>query len=238
MLFQTDKLSRDEEYEKLRGEYDQLVVFSKRQHDESLSYYNEYTRILSLYNDLNAKHSQLQIDYESLQSLIQQKNEAYLQCQNELNQHQNLLYHEKKKAEDADLLRAALIEREAKCQQLIDHETELLVKLSELEREKILLEQNNFELRSSEQALVEQLQQTNPEQLHLELKRGTHQRDLAIVEKKQLESEIESTRQKVRGLTGEREREEEDVSSPSSSHKWKNENESSPAKSNDCEHIC
>ncbi|CAF4809067.1 unnamed protein product, partial [Rotaria sp. Silwood2] len=76
-----EEVHTQDEYEKLRSEYDQLVEFSKRQHDESLSYYNEYTRILSLYNELNTKYSQLQIDNESVQSLIQQKNEAYLQCQ-------------------------------------------------------------------------------------------------------------------------------------------------------------
>ncbi len=195
--FQFDPIHTKEQYEKLRSEYDQLVEFSKRQHDESLSYYNEYTRILSLHNELNTKSSQLQIDYESLQSLIQQKNEAYLQCQNELNNYQNLLYHEKKRSEELDLLRSTLIERDTKIQQLVDNETTLLVKLSELERDIKLLEQNNFELKSSEQSFIEQLQQTNVEQIHLDFKRSTHERDLAIVEKKQLENEIESNRQKV-----------------------------------------
>ncbi len=139
----------------------------------------------------------MQIDYESLQSLIQQKNEAYLQCQNELNNYQNLLYHEKKKSEEVELLRSTLIERDTKFQQLVDNETTLLVKQSELERDLKLLEQNNFELRSSEQSLIEQLQQTNTEQMHLDLKRSTHERDLAIVEKKQLENEMELNRQKV-----------------------------------------
>ena len=139
----------------------------------------------------------MQIDYESLQSLIQQKNEAYLQCQNELNNYQNLLYHEKKKCEDMELLRSTLIERDLKLQQLIDNETQLLVRQSELERDVKLLEQNNFELRSSEQSFVEQLQQTNTEQLHLDLKRSTHERDLAVVEKKKLENEIELNKQKV-----------------------------------------
>ncbi len=174
-----------------------MVEFSKRQHEESLSYYNEYTRILSLYNDLNTKSSQLQIDYESLQSLIQQKNEAYLQCQNELNNYQNLLYHEKKKSEEIDLLRSTLVERDTKLQQLVENEIKLLVKQSELERDNKLLEQNNFELKSSEQSFIEQLKQTNTEQIHLDLKRSTHERDLAIVEKKQLENEIELNRQKV-----------------------------------------
>lgn len=115
-----------------------------------------------------------------------------------MNNYQNLLYHEKKKSEEVELLRSTLIERDTKFQQLVDNETTLLVKLSELEREIKLLEQNNFELRSSEQSFVEQLQQTNVEQIHLDLKRSTHERDLAIVEKKQLEHEIELNRQKVR----------------------------------------
>jgi len=197
LKFQFDPIHTKEQYEKLRSDYDQLVEFSKHQHDESLSYYNEYTRILSLYNDLNTKSSQLQIDYESLQSLIQQKNEAYLQCQNELNNYQNLLYHEKKKSEEVDLLRSTLIERDSKFQQLVDNETKLLVKQSELERDIKLLEQNNFELKSSEQLFIEQLQQTNTEQLHLDLKQITHERNLAIVEKKQLENQIELNRQNV-----------------------------------------
>jgi hypothetical protein len=150
-----------------------------------------------LHSELNTKYSQLQIDYESLQSLIQQKNEAYLQCQNELNNYQNLLYHEKKKSEEIDFLRSTLIERDTKLQQLIEHETDLLVKQSELERDIKLIEQNNFELKSTEQSFIEHLQQTNPEQMNLDLKRITHERDLAIVEKKQLENEIELNREKV-----------------------------------------
>jgi len=35
------------------------------------------------------------------------------------------------------------------------------------------------------------------EQIHLNLKHSTHERDLAIVEKKQLENQIELNRQKV-----------------------------------------
>jgi hypothetical protein len=114
-----------------------------------------------------------------------------------LNNYQNLLYHEKKRSEELDLLRSTLIERDTKIQQLVDNETTLLVKLSELERDIKLLEQNNFELKSSEQSFIEQLQQTNVEQIHLDFKRSAHERDLAIVEKKQLENEIESNRQKV-----------------------------------------
>lgn len=174
-----------------------MIEFSKRQHDESLSYYNEYTRILSLHNELNAKFSQLQIDYESIQSMVQQKNEAYLQCQNELNNYQNLLYHEKKRCEETEILRSTLIEREAKLQQLISNETTLLVKQSELERDIKLLEQQNFELKSAEQEFVEKLQEINPEHIELEMKHITHERNLAFMEKKQLEAEIELYKQKV-----------------------------------------
>ncbi|CAF2808986.1 unnamed protein product [Rotaria sp. Silwood2] len=191
-----EEVHTQDEYEKLRSEYDQLVEFSKRQHDESLSYYNEYTRILSLYNELNTKYSQLQIDNESVQSLIQQKNEAYLQCQNELNNYQSLLYHEKKKSEEIELLRSTLIERDNKLQQLIDNETKLLVKQSELERDIKLLDQNNFELRSTEQSYIEQLQQMNVEQIQLELKNSTNERNSAILARKQLENDIELNRQK------------------------------------------
>jgi negative regulator of sigma E activity len=81
-------------------------------------------------------------------------------------------------------LRSTLIERDTKLQQLVDNETKLLLKQSELERDLKLLEQKNCELKSSEQTLVEQLQQTNIEQIYLDLKHSTHERDLAIVEKK------------------------------------------------------
>ncbi|CAF3483968.1 unnamed protein product [Rotaria socialis] len=192
----TEQIHTKEQHEKLRADYDQLVEFSKRQHDESLSYYNEYTRILSLHNELNTKFSQLQIDYESVQSLVQQKNEAYLQCQNELNNYQNLLYHEKKKSEEVDLLRATLIERDTKLQQMVDNETQLLVKQSELERDIKLLEKNNFELRSVEQSFIEQLQQMNLEHIQSDLKNISHERNIAIANKKQLEDEIELNRQK------------------------------------------
>lgn len=195
--FQSEQIHTKEQYEKLRSDYDQLTEFSKRQHDESLSYYNEYARILALYNELNTKSSQLQSDYESLQSLIQQKNEGYLQCQNELNNYQNLLYHEKKKSEEIDLLRSTLIERDTKLQQLVDNETQLLVKQSELERDIKILEQTNFELQSAEQSYIQQLQQTNTEQINFELTRSTHERDSILMEKKQLENEIELNRQKV-----------------------------------------
>jgi hypothetical protein len=108
-----------------------------------------------------------------------------------------LLYHEKKKSEDMDLLRSTLIERDLKLQQLVDNETQLLVRQSELERDVKLLDQNNFELKSAEQSFIEQLQQTNTEQINLDFKRSAYERDLAIGEKKQLENEMELNRQKV-----------------------------------------
>ena len=37
--------------------------------------------------------------------------QAYLQCQNELNTFQNLLYHEKKKSDDIDSLREAALKK-------------------------------------------------------------------------------------------------------------------------------
>ena len=180
-----NKTFDQEQFDKLRADYDQLVEFSKKQHDESLSYYNEYARILALHNELNSKQSQLQVDYDSLQSLIQQKNEAYLQCQNELNNYQNLFYHEKKKAEEVDLLRSTLIERENKLQQYLANERDFLVKQAELERELKVLEQKNFDYQGEES-------------LQLELERTRDERDLVVVEKKQMENEIEATRQKVR----------------------------------------
>lgn len=120
-----------------------------------------------------------------------------MQCQNELNNYQNLLYHEKKKSEEFDLLRSTLIEREMKIQQLVDSETKLLVKQSELERDIKLLEQNNFELKSTEQSLIEQLQQMNIEHVESQLKHITSERDRAVTDKIQIANEIESNKQKV-----------------------------------------
>ncbi|CAF2908409.1 unnamed protein product [Rotaria sp. Silwood2] len=184
----TDNNFSEEQYKNLSSNYDQLLELSKRQEDESSSYYHEYARILSLYNDLNTKYSQLEIDYKSIQSLLQQKNEAYLQCQNELNTYQNLLYHQKKKSDDIDLLRSTLNEREIKIQQLINNENQLLMKQSELESHMKLLEENNFKLKLNQQLF---------EQIQLDIKRITHERDLAIVKKKQIENEIELNREKL-----------------------------------------
>lgn len=166
----TNKLT-PEQYEKLQSDYDELLQLSNKQHEESLSYYNEYMRILNIYNELTGKYSQLQIDYESIQSVIQQKNEAYLQCQNELNTYQNLCYHQKKKSDDIDLLRSTLNERENQLQKLIDEEKQWLNKQIELEKKLKFFEENQCRL----------------EEMQLDLKRTAHERDLAIVEKKQLE---------------------------------------------------
>ncbi|CAF3367240.1 unnamed protein product [Rotaria sp. Silwood1] len=184
----TDKNISEEQNENLYFNSNQLLKLSKCQQDESISYYHEYMRILTLYNDLNIKYSQLEIDYKSIQSLIQQKNEAFLQCQNELNTYQNLLYHQKKKSDDIDLLRSTLNEREIKIQQLISNENQLLIKQSELESNNKLLEENNFKLKSNQQLF---------EQMQLDLKRITHERDLAIIEKKQIENQIKSHREKL-----------------------------------------
>ncbi|UJR16437.1 hypothetical protein I4U23_003339 [Adineta vaga] len=169
-------------------QYDELLELSQRQHEESLSYYNEYTRIVTLYNELNTKYSQLQVDYESVQSLIQQKNEAYLQCQNELNTFQNLLYHQKKKSDDIDLLTSTLNERDQQLQQLMSNEKELLSRQTELEAQVKLLEENSLRWKSNQQLF---------DQIQIDLKRSAHERDLAIVEKKQLENEMQINREKV-----------------------------------------
>lgn len=145
-------------------------------------------RIASLYDELNAKYKQLEIDYTSLESLIQQKNEAYLQCQNELNTYQNLYYHQKKKSDDIDLLRSRLNEREIRLQELINNENQLIIKQSELEHKLKSLEENNMMLKLNLHSF---------DQTKLDLKRITHERDLAIVDKKQIENQIESIREKV-----------------------------------------
>ncbi|CAM4851584.1 unnamed protein product, partial [Rotaria magnacalcarata] len=137
---------------------------------------------------LVTKYNQLEIDYKSIQSLLQQKNEAYLQCQNELNTYQNLLYHRKKRSDDIDQLRLTLNEREIKIQEILSSENQLQIKKSELESNLKLLEENNIKLKSN-QPLFDQIQ--------LDLKRVTHERDLAIVDKKQTENEIEINRKSL-----------------------------------------
>ncbi len=124
----------------------------------------------------------------STMNLIQQKNEAYLQCQNELNTYQNLLYHQKKKSDDIDLLHSTLNQREIDLQQLINNEKQLLSKQSELELNIKLLEENNFKLKSNQPLF---------EHIEIDLKRCAHERDIAIVEKKQLENQMELNREKV-----------------------------------------
>ncbi|CAF1535720.1 unnamed protein product, partial [Rotaria sordida] len=127
----TEQVYTQEQYEKFRFDYNQLVEFSKCQHDKSLSYYDEYTCILSFYNDLNTKYT-------------------YLQCQNELNNHQNhYIIKRKKQSEEIDLLRSTLIQHDIKLQQFINNETKLLVKQLKLEHKIKLLEQNNIKLKSN-----------------------------------------------------------------------------------------
>ena len=184
-FIQIDQNNSEEEHQNLNIHH---LESNKHQHDTSISYYDEYLHIQSLYNDLCAKYSQLEIDYKSIQSLIQQKNEAYLQCQNELNTYQNLLYYEKKKSDDIDFLRSQLNEREIQLQELVDNKKQLLVKQTELECHVKLLEEDNFKLKTNQQIF---------EQIQLDLKRTTHERDLSIVEKKQIENEIEINREKV-----------------------------------------
>ncbi|CAF1686079.1 unnamed protein product, partial [Adineta ricciae] len=172
-------------------QYNELLEASQRQHEESLAYYNEYTRIVTLYNELNTKYSQLQIDYESIQTLIQQKNEAYLQCQNELNTFQNLLYHQKKKSDDNDLLTAKLNEREQQLQEMVAKKNELITRQEELELSVKVLEENSLRWKSSQQLF---------DQIQIDLKCTAHERDLAIVEKKQLENGIRINRDKLSKL--------------------------------------
>ncbi|CAF3557882.1 unnamed protein product [Rotaria socialis] len=183
-----EKSITQERPENLLSNNDQLSEISKNQEDESLSYYNEYTRILILYNELVTKYNQLEIDYKSIQPLLQQKNEAYLQCQNELNTYRNLLYHQKKKSDDIDQLRSTLNEREIKIQEILSSENQLQIKKSELESNLKLLEENNIKLKSNQQLF---------DQIQLDLKRVTHERDLAVVDKKQTENEIEINRKNL-----------------------------------------
>ncbi|CAF1009444.1 unnamed protein product [Rotaria sordida] len=75
---------------------------------------------------------------------------AYLQCQNELNNHQNhYIIKRKKQSEEIDLLRSTLIQHDIKLQQFINNETKLLVKQLKLEHKIKLLEQNNIKLKSN-----------------------------------------------------------------------------------------
>jgi negative regulator of sigma E activity len=130
-----------------------------------------------------------------------------------------------------------LTERETKLQQLIDNETKLLVRQSELERDLKLLEQTNFELKSAEQSFIEQLQQTNPEQMNFDLQKIAQERDSAIAEKNQLENELTSTRQKVRRVSLPYCYSTKHLTLLFSCCNSKNANENMPMRSNDCVHI-
>lgn len=123
-----------------------------------------------------------------MQSLFQQKNEAYVLCRNELTTFQNLLYEQKEKSDDIDLLRSKLNEREKQCEDLLNNKKQLMDKQFQLELTGKLLEENNTKL-ISDQKLFEQIQ--------IDLKRITHERDLAIVEKKQIENQMDSNQEKV-----------------------------------------
>ena len=73
------------------------------------------------------------------------------------------------------MLRSSLNEREIQLEQLITNEKQLLIKQSQLESDNKLFEENIFKLKSNQQLF---------EQIQLDLKRITHERDLAVVEKK------------------------------------------------------
>lgn len=178
----------NEQYQQLRSEYDQLSELSARQHDESVSYYNEYNRILILYNELNTKYIQLEIDYQSIQSLVQQKTEAYLQCQNELNIFKNLYYEQKKKSDDIEQLRSNLNERNVQLEELKVNEQDLLNKQNQLETNLKILQEQNTKMSANNTFFV---------QNQIDLKRITHERDLAIVEKKQIERQLEQIQDKL-----------------------------------------
>jgi len=66
---------------------------------------------------------------------------------------------------------------------LIDNENQSFIKQSKLESSLKLLEENNSKLISNQQLF---------EQMQLDLKRITHERDLAIVEKKQFITKLET----------------------------------------------
>lgn len=170
---------------------EKLSQFEREKQEEKLHFHastggttstsDEVLRLTELYNELNEKYHQLQIDYHSIQSLIQQKTDAYLQCQNELNQFQNLYSQQKKKLEEFDLFQRKLIEREKELEQLrIDQ--------SDLQHQLEILKEKNDQC---------QLNHQNFDQIQLDLKRITQERDFAILEKKQLETHVELYRQKV-----------------------------------------
>ena len=146
--------------------------------------------MLIRYNDLNEKYQKVCIDFQSVESLLEQKSQGYLQCQNELNTFQNLYYHQKNRCDDNEHLREILVERETQLGNLIRTEQELRVKQSDLEEQLEMLQEKN----DLYHEIVQKL-----ENKELELKRITHERDLAMVEKKQLEHLLQSQTQKVKG---------------------------------------
>jgi DNA repair exonuclease SbcCD ATPase subunit len=129
---------------------------------------------------------------------MQQKNEAYVQCQNELTTYQNLFYHQKKKTEEFDVVRATLAEREQQLSRLMHSDEQHRTRQSELQcqldtcRDKIVRCQSSLDMF---------------EQMQLDLRRATHERDVAIVQKKQLEHQISSMEeQRVRRRSSDEQR--------------------------------
>jgi hypothetical protein len=64
-------------------------------------------------------------NYESLQLLIQEKDETNVECYSALINYEILLYDEKKKSQEVDSLHSTLSEHDVKIQQLLNNEKNL-----------------------------------------------------------------------------------------------------------------
>jgi len=168
-MFFIEKIS---EFERLRQEQQSCIQIRTSPSNNN----EQYQQLLSEYTTMSTLYNQTQ-------SLIQQKTEAYLQCQNELNTFKNLFYEQKKKSDDIEELQSMLNERTIQLEQLKINEQELIAKKKQLEIDLQLLQEQNTKMLANETFFT---------QNQIDLKRITHERDLAIIEKKQIEQQLQN----------------------------------------------
>ena len=168
-MFFIEKIS---EFERLRQEQQSCIQIRTSPSNNN----EQYQQLLSEYTTMSTLYNQTQ-------SLIQQKTEAYLQCQNELNTFKNLFYEQKKKSDDIEELQSMLNERTIQLEQLKINEQELITKQKQLEIDLQLLQEQNTKMLANETFFT---------QNQIDLKRITHERDLAIIEKKQIEQQLQN----------------------------------------------
>lgn len=145
-------------------------------------------------NDAPRKDSaQIELELVKLENLLEQKSLAFVRSQNELNLFQNLFQQEKEKNKLFDENQRLLGQRE----QQIDRQNEEINNFAQRIRQ---LEENlsEAERRARNSDRVDEIQ--------LELRKSVEQRNLAIVEKKQMERRIEQLNEEVCFVSTERTR--------------------------------